>query len=109
MGNGSALSIINCAFIGKNVKVLLNYLNETIGKSLLILGIILVVNGFIMLCSITFSIFLLLILDEINRINRIDYERKVQNILSSGHEQDDDEVYTGKRHTSKYNKKKYNV
>ena len=109
VGNGSALSIINCAFIGKNVKVLLNYLNETIGKSLLILGIILVVNGFIMLCSITFSIFLLLILDEINRINRIDYERKVQNILSSGHEQDDDEVYTGKRHTSKYSKKKYNV
>ena len=74
IGNGNILSVINCAFIGKNVKVLLNYLNDTIDKGFLTLGIVLVMDGFIMLCSISLTILLLSIIDEVERIRKIEDE-----------------------------------
>ena len=81
IGNGSILGIINCAFIGKNMKIFLNYLDDTINKSFLTLGIVLIVNGFIMLCCITFSILLLSIIDEVNRIRMIEDEENAKKYL----------------------------
>ena len=74
IGNGSILSFINCAFIGKNVKVMLNYLNDSIGNGFISMGSIFVVIGFIMLANITFTILLLSIINEVARIRSIEKE-----------------------------------
>ena len=74
IGNGSILSLVNCAFIGKNVKVLLNYLNDALGKGFITLGSVLVVIGFVMLCNITFTILLLSIINEVAKIREIEQE-----------------------------------
>ena len=74
IGNGSILSFINCAFIGKNVKVMLNYLNDSIGNGFMAMGSIFVVIGFIMLANITFTILLLSIINEVARIRSIEKE-----------------------------------
>ena len=76
VGNGSILGVINCAFIGKNVKVLLNYLNDTIGDGFITLGIVLVIDGFIILCNIAFTILLLAIIDEVARIRKEEMNNK---------------------------------
>ena len=64
IGSGSIEAVINCTFIGNNVKILLHYLNDTIGKGFSTLGITLVIDGIIMLCCISFTILLLSIFDE---------------------------------------------
>ena len=74
IGNGSILSLVNCAFIGKNVKVLLNYLNDALGKGFITLGSVLVVIGFIMLSNITFTILLLSIINEVAKIRETEQE-----------------------------------
>ena len=84
VGNGSILGFINCAFIGKNVKVLLNYLNDTIGKGFTTLGIVLVVEGIIMLCNISFTILLLAIFDEFARIRKIENDMKNKTDYNEG-------------------------
>ena len=70
------MGVINCAFIGKNVKVLLNYLNDTIGDGFITLGIVLVIDGFIILCNIAFTILLLSIIDEVARIRKEEMNNK---------------------------------
>ena len=87
VGNGSILGVINCAFIGKNVKVLLNYLNDTIGDGFITLGVVLVVDGFIMLCNIAFTILLLSIIDEVERIRK-----EEMNIKTSSPDEDVNKV-----------------
>ena len=82
VGNGSILGLINCAFIGKNVKVMLNYLNDTLGDGFIALGSVLVFIGIIMLCCITFSILLLSIIDEVSKINKIENEVNNKTILN---------------------------
>ena len=82
VGNGSILGLINCAFIGKNVKVMLNYLNDTLGDGFIALGSALVFIGIIMLCCITFSILLLSIIDEASKINKIENEVNNKTILN---------------------------
>ena len=74
IGKGSILSLVNCAFIGKNVKVLLNYLNDALGKGFITLGSVLVVIGFIMLSNITFTILLLSIINEVAKIRETEQE-----------------------------------
>jgi hypothetical protein len=61
-GNGTAFSILNCKFIGKNIKILLKYLDKSLGKSFYTIGICLDVAGFTMLFSISFTILLHIIL-----------------------------------------------
>ena len=55
---GDAFSIINCKFIGKNVKVILKYLENSLGKSFYTVGICLVTSGLSLLVSISFTILL---------------------------------------------------
>ena len=74
IGSGSIESVINCTFIGNNVKILLHYLNDTIGKGFSTLGITLVIDGIIMLFCISFTILLLSIFDELSRISSIETE-----------------------------------
>ena len=61
-GNGTAFSILNCRFIGKNIKILLKYLDKSLAKSFYTIGICLDVAGFTMLFSISFTILLHIIL-----------------------------------------------
>jgi hypothetical protein len=81
IGNGSLLSLINCAFIGKNVKVLLNYLDETLNKGFSALGIVFIVNGFLMLSLIVFTILLLSIIDQLDIKRNIEDELKIKQYL----------------------------
>ena len=55
---GDAFSIINCKFIGKNVKVILKYLKNSLGKSFYTVGVCLLTSGIGMLVSISLTILL---------------------------------------------------
>ena len=61
VGNGSILGVLNCAFLGKNIKVLLNYLDDSIGKQFKQLGFTLLATGFEMAISISFTILMIVI------------------------------------------------
>ena len=61
VGNGSILGFLNCAFLGKNLKVLLYYLDDSVGRQFKNLGIIILVTGFGMALSISFTIILVII------------------------------------------------
>ena len=61
-GNGTAFSILNCKFIGKNIKILLKYLDKSLSQSFYTIGICLDVAGLTMLFSISFTILLHIIL-----------------------------------------------
>ena len=88
IGNGSILSFINCAFIGKNVKVMLNYLNDSIGNGFIAMGSILVVIGFIMVCNIIFTILLLSIINEVARIRKIEKEMAAKTNANEAYDPD---------------------
>jgi len=60
-GEGSdtnVYSIINCKFIGRNAKIILKNLEESLGKSFYTVGVCLEVSGISMLISIAFTILL---------------------------------------------------
>jgi len=57
-GGDQLLSILNCKFIGKNVRVILKYLDKSLGKSFYNVGIVLAVAGVVMYVSIALTIFL---------------------------------------------------
>ena len=78
IGGGSVLSLINCAFIGKNVKVLLNYLDDTLHKGFSTLGIVFIINGFLILSLITFTILLLSIINKLDIIRNIEDDLKIK-------------------------------
>ena len=68
VGNGSIFGFLNCAFLGKNAKVLLYYLNSAIGTEFKSLGITVIVIGFAMSLSISFTIVLTMIISATVRI-----------------------------------------
>ena len=68
VGNGSILGFINCAFLGKNVKVMLNYLDDSIGTQFKNLGICVLFIGIEMAFSISFTILLVVIKNETEKI-----------------------------------------
>ena len=88
IGNVSILSFINCAFIGKNVKVMLNYLNDSIGNGFIAMGSILVVIGFIMVSNIIFTILLLSIINEVARIRSIEKEMATKTNVNEAYDPD---------------------
>ena len=60
-GEGSdsnVYSIINCKFIGRNAKIILKNLEESLGQSFYTVGICLEISGISMLISIAFTILL---------------------------------------------------
>jgi hypothetical protein len=63
-GGDKLLSILNCKFIGKNVRVMLRYLDKSLGKSFYNVGICLSVAGVAMFVSIAFTILLNIILNK---------------------------------------------
>ena len=62
---GEITDIINCKFIGKNVKVVLKLLDNSLGKDFYTVGICLLVAGLAMCISISFTILLNIILDSL--------------------------------------------
>jgi len=64
VGNGSIMGSINCAFLGKNVKVMLKYLDDSVGKQFKMFGIIVLFNGVVMAFSIIFTILLVIIVNS---------------------------------------------
>ena len=70
VGNGTIFGFLNCAFLGKNTKVILYYLNESIGKKFKSLGITIIVIGFAMALSISFTIILVIIISATVKIRQ---------------------------------------
>ena len=62
--NTTISDILNCRFIGKNVKVLLKNLDKSLGKDFYTVGICLVVAGLAMCFSISFTILLNIIITK---------------------------------------------
>ena len=58
LGNGNIYSLINCLFIGKNVKVILLNLEKSLGTNFYNVGVCLLTSGVAMLVSISFTILL---------------------------------------------------
>ena len=63
-GGDQLLSILNCKFIGKNIRVILKYLDKSLGKSFYNVGICLSVAGVAMFISIAFTILLNIIINS---------------------------------------------
>ena len=61
--DGDIYSLLNCNFIGKNVKVILKYLNKSLGTNFYNLGVCLLVAGLAMCFSISFTILLNIIIN----------------------------------------------
>ncbi len=59
--------IIDCKFIGSNIKVVLKILNESLGKNIYTVGIYLLVVGLAKCFSIEFTILLNFILDSFKK------------------------------------------
>ena len=64
VGNGSILGFLNCTFLGKNIKVMLNYLDDSYGKQFKQVGFTLLATGFEMALSISFTILLVVIFNS---------------------------------------------
>ena len=64
VGNGNIYSLINCLFIGKNVKIILKNLGKTLGTNFYNVGISLTIAGISMLVSISFTILLNIIFNQ---------------------------------------------
>ena len=75
VGNGSIMGFINCAFLGKNVKVMLKYLDDSVGNQFKTLGIIVLVNGVAMAFSIFFTIILVVIVNSTVELRKMEKER----------------------------------
>lgn len=67
--DGDIFSIINGKFIGRNVKVILKYLEKSLGNNFSSVGISLITVGLSMCISIPFTILLNLIIDSKNTPN----------------------------------------
>ena len=82
VGNGSILGFINCEFLGKNVKVLLNYLDDSVGKEFRNFGLIIFSSGIMMALSISFTIILVIIFNETVKtreelINKYNFNKEI--------------------------------
>ena len=83
VGNGSIMGFINCAFLGKNVKVMLKYLDDSVGNQFKILGITVLFNGVVMAFSICFIIILVVIVNSTVELRKMEKER-VSPIIQNG-------------------------
>ena len=56
-------SLINCNFIGKNIKVMLKFLKEALGGDVYTIGVCLILVGCSLALSISFTIFLIVVIN----------------------------------------------
>ena len=61
---GETFGFINCKFIGKNVKVIVNYLKDVLGKDVYTVGVCLVLSGCSIALSIISTILLIIIINS---------------------------------------------
>ena len=73
-GDNDLYSILNCKFIGRNVKIILKYLDKSLGKNIYTVGICFLISGISMCFSISLTILL-------NIIVNIKGQKKVEMIL----------------------------
>lgn len=64
LGDGNLFSLLNCLFIGRNVKIILKNLGKTLGTNFYSVGISLSIAGIAMLVSISFTILLNIIFNQ---------------------------------------------
>ena len=64
IGNGDFSDILNCLFIGKNVKIILKNLEKSLGTNFYNVGVCLLTSGVAMLVSISFTILLNIIFNS---------------------------------------------
>jgi hypothetical protein len=62
-GDGGIFAMLNCLFIGRNVKVILKYLKSCLGKDIYTVGVCLLITGVAMCVSIAFTILLNIIIN----------------------------------------------
>ena len=62
--NDKFLSFLNCKFMGKNIKVVLKFLEKSLGGHFKTVGICLLLSGFSLAIAILFTILLMSILKE---------------------------------------------
>ena len=62
--DGGVFSFINCRFIGTNMKIILKYLKESLGKDFYTVGVCLILVGCSLALSIIFTILLVIIINE---------------------------------------------
>ena len=60
---GGIFSMLNCLFIGRNVKVILKYLKTSLGTNIYTVGVCLLITGIAMCVSIAFTILLNIIIN----------------------------------------------
>jgi hypothetical protein len=80
---GGIFSMLNCLFIGRNVKVILKYLEKTLGSNIYTVGVCLLITGIAMCFSIAFTILLNII---INTADVIDSEEGVPELGNNGND-----------------------
>ena len=80
VGEGSILDFVNCAFLGKNLKVLLSYLDDSVGTEFKNLGIIIFATGFEISISISLTILLIVIFSITDKLSEILPEKNNINV-----------------------------
>ena len=70
-GDEDFFSIVNCKFIGKNIRIILKSLEKSLGTNIYNIGITLTTTGFAMCFSISFTILLNIILNAKNSGDQI--------------------------------------
>ena len=68
-GDGGIFAMLNCLFIGRNVKVILKYLKSCLGKDIYTVGVCLLITGVAMCVSIAFTILLNIIINTADNTN----------------------------------------
>ena len=66
---GGIFTILNCLFIGRNVKVILKYLKKALGTNIYTVGVCLLITGIAMCVSIAFTILLNIIINMADTIS----------------------------------------
>ena len=66
---GGIFSMLNCLFIGRNVKVILKYLKASLGTNIYTVGVCLLTTGIAMCVSIAFTILLNIIINTADNTN----------------------------------------
>ena len=74
---GSILDFLNCAFLRQNLKVLLSYLDDSVGNQFKGLGIIIFVTGIEIALSISFTILLVVIFNATIKTREEQLQQKV--------------------------------
>ena len=99
---GGVFTILNCLFIGRNVKVILKYLDKCLGTNLYTVGICMLITGIAMCFSIAFTILLNII------INASDTTYHGDGVPELGNDENDPNIHLENSPQGNYDTEKVN-